>query len=258
MLQAQTPDDYVIATNETHSVREFCDLAFGHVGLPLTWRGSGEQEEGVGPQGRVLCVSIRATSAGRSGFDAGGRHAGSQRIELGTDGRFPGSGSHDGRSRLGRTHRFAQLDFRLIDQLVTTPLKPRIVFFNRPIGRTWKRRSIADRVAGRLIERLRCGSHRGQPNAVLSSVTYRSNGQRSPSRCESHADLAHAIRQAFFHRANPESGDVYPVRGLDQPEIEASGRRRDPDRSLSARLHRSLVAMVAQSPIHRLSAGYLS
>jgi GDPmannose 4,6-dehydratase len=33
MLQQDTPDDYVIATNETHSVREFCEIAFGHVGL---------------------------------------------------------------------------------------------------------------------------------------------------------------------------------------------------------------------------------
>ena len=33
MLQQDTPDDYVIATNETHSIREFLDLAFGHVGL---------------------------------------------------------------------------------------------------------------------------------------------------------------------------------------------------------------------------------
>jgi GDPmannose 4,6-dehydratase len=33
MLQEDTPDDYVVATGETHSVREFCELAFGHVGL---------------------------------------------------------------------------------------------------------------------------------------------------------------------------------------------------------------------------------
>jgi GDPmannose 4,6-dehydratase len=33
MLQQDTPDDYVIATNETHSIREFLDVAFGHVGL---------------------------------------------------------------------------------------------------------------------------------------------------------------------------------------------------------------------------------
>jgi GDPmannose 4,6-dehydratase len=36
MLQQDTPDDYVIATNETHSIREFLELAFGHVGLD--WR----------------------------------------------------------------------------------------------------------------------------------------------------------------------------------------------------------------------------
>ncbi len=33
MLQADEPDDYVIATGETHSVRDFCEMAFGHVGL---------------------------------------------------------------------------------------------------------------------------------------------------------------------------------------------------------------------------------
>jgi GDPmannose 4,6-dehydratase len=33
MLQQQTSDNYVVSTDETHSVREFCELAFGHVGL---------------------------------------------------------------------------------------------------------------------------------------------------------------------------------------------------------------------------------
>jgi GDPmannose 4,6-dehydratase len=33
MLQQDEPDDYVIATGETHSVREFCEIAFDHVGL---------------------------------------------------------------------------------------------------------------------------------------------------------------------------------------------------------------------------------
>src|SRR5437016_5246862 len=36
MLQQEQPDDYVVATGETHSVREFCELAFGHVGLDYT------------------------------------------------------------------------------------------------------------------------------------------------------------------------------------------------------------------------------
>jgi GDPmannose 4,6-dehydratase len=54
MLQAETPDDYVVATGETHTVREFCDLAFARAGLPLTWEGSGVDERGLGPDGRVL------------------------------------------------------------------------------------------------------------------------------------------------------------------------------------------------------------
>jgi GDPmannose 4,6-dehydratase len=54
MLQAAVPDDYVIATGETHTVREFCDLAFAHAGLPLRWQGSGPGEQGLDPSGRVL------------------------------------------------------------------------------------------------------------------------------------------------------------------------------------------------------------
>jgi GDPmannose 4,6-dehydratase len=54
MLQAAHPDDYVIATGETHPVREFCELAFAAAGLSLTWRGQGVDEQGLGPDGRVL------------------------------------------------------------------------------------------------------------------------------------------------------------------------------------------------------------
>jgi GDPmannose 4,6-dehydratase len=54
MLQADQPDDYVIATGENHSVREFCELAFSYVGFPLTWLGSGVEERGYGPDGRLL------------------------------------------------------------------------------------------------------------------------------------------------------------------------------------------------------------
>ncbi|MCP4201043.1 MAG: GDP-mannose 4,6-dehydratase [bacterium] len=54
MLQADEPLDYVIATGETHSVREFCEHAFAHVGLPLSWRGEGLAEEGVAADGRTL------------------------------------------------------------------------------------------------------------------------------------------------------------------------------------------------------------
>lgn len=54
MLQTDEPEDYVIATGQTHSVREFCELAFARAGLPLTWRGSGATAEGIAPDGRVL------------------------------------------------------------------------------------------------------------------------------------------------------------------------------------------------------------
>ena len=54
MLQADEPDDFVLATGETHTVREFCDLCFGEVGLPLTWKGADENEQGIDPDGRVL------------------------------------------------------------------------------------------------------------------------------------------------------------------------------------------------------------
>jgi len=54
MLQADEPDDFVIATGETHSVREFCELAFERIGLPLSWEGEGLEEKGLGPDGQCL------------------------------------------------------------------------------------------------------------------------------------------------------------------------------------------------------------
>ncbi|MDE2850995.1 MAG: GDP-mannose 4,6-dehydratase [Acidobacteriota bacterium] len=54
MLRAEDPEDYVIATGETHSVREFCEIAFARAGTPLTWRGEGVEEQGVAEDGRVL------------------------------------------------------------------------------------------------------------------------------------------------------------------------------------------------------------
>ncbi len=47
MLQQDEPDDYVIATGETHSVREFATLAFAEAGIPLEWQGKGVEERGV-------------------------------------------------------------------------------------------------------------------------------------------------------------------------------------------------------------------
>jgi GDPmannose 4,6-dehydratase len=54
MLQQDKPGDYVLATGETHSIREFCELAFKEIGVDLTWQGSGVDEQGVDGQGKVL------------------------------------------------------------------------------------------------------------------------------------------------------------------------------------------------------------
>jgi GDP-D-mannose dehydratase len=47
ILQQDTPDDYVLATGESHSVREFVEKAFSHIGRTIVWRGSGVEEKGV-------------------------------------------------------------------------------------------------------------------------------------------------------------------------------------------------------------------
>ena len=47
MLQQNEPDDYVIGTGESHSIREFVEKAFGYVGIELEWRGQGTEEIGI-------------------------------------------------------------------------------------------------------------------------------------------------------------------------------------------------------------------
>ena len=55
MMQQPEPDDYVIATGEYHTVREFVTLAFKHVGIELEWRGEGVDEQGIDKAtGKVL------------------------------------------------------------------------------------------------------------------------------------------------------------------------------------------------------------
>jgi GDPmannose 4,6-dehydratase len=55
MLQGDTPDDYVIATGKSHTVREFCERSFARAGWELAWRGEGNEEKGVDRKsGRVL------------------------------------------------------------------------------------------------------------------------------------------------------------------------------------------------------------
>ena len=60
IVQADEPGDYVVATGEMHTVREFVEASFARVGVPVEWRGSGVDEVGVdatgalGEPGRVL------------------------------------------------------------------------------------------------------------------------------------------------------------------------------------------------------------
>ena len=54
ILQNKQPEDFVIATGVQHSVREFCQLAFHHVGIELHWEGEGVDEKGIDENGRVL------------------------------------------------------------------------------------------------------------------------------------------------------------------------------------------------------------
>ena len=55
MLQAEEPDDFVIATGVQHTVREFTSLAFHYVGIDLEWQGSGMDEKGIDKAtGKVL------------------------------------------------------------------------------------------------------------------------------------------------------------------------------------------------------------
>ena len=47
MLQHDEPHDFVIATGESHSVREFCTLAFQYAGINVDWQGEGIKEKGI-------------------------------------------------------------------------------------------------------------------------------------------------------------------------------------------------------------------
>ena len=58
MLQGDAPHDYVIASGEQHSVREFVDLASHEIGIQLEWRGSGVEEVGVNVESQRPIVRI--------------------------------------------------------------------------------------------------------------------------------------------------------------------------------------------------------
>ena len=61
MLQADKPDDFVLATGETRSVREMVELAFAQVGRRISWRGKGVDETGVDETTGKTVVKIDPT-----------------------------------------------------------------------------------------------------------------------------------------------------------------------------------------------------
>src|SRR5690554_2869093 len=58
MLQHDTPEDFVIATGEMHSVREFCTLAFAEAGISLRWEGKGIDEKGICTKTNNILVEV--------------------------------------------------------------------------------------------------------------------------------------------------------------------------------------------------------
>ena len=58
MLQQSKPDDFVIATGETHSVREFAELAFKEVGIDLVWQGKDAQEKGIDKSSGKVVIEV--------------------------------------------------------------------------------------------------------------------------------------------------------------------------------------------------------
>ncbi len=58
MLQSDKPDDYVCATGETHSIREFCEKSFNHIGIDIKWRGAGVDEEGFDAKSGKTLIKV--------------------------------------------------------------------------------------------------------------------------------------------------------------------------------------------------------
>lgn len=58
ILQQEKPGDYVLATNETHTVREFVELSFAEVGIDIEWVGSGVEEKGFDKKTGRLLVDV--------------------------------------------------------------------------------------------------------------------------------------------------------------------------------------------------------
>ncbi len=58
MLQQDKPDDFVLATGKTNTVRHFCELAFNEIGIKLVWKGSGSNEKGLNAENGSTVIEV--------------------------------------------------------------------------------------------------------------------------------------------------------------------------------------------------------
>ncbi len=68
MLQQDEPEDFVIATGEQHSVREFVGAAAKELGMQISWKGKGAEEHGVDHKGRRIVEAEREQFMKQHGF----------------------------------------------------------------------------------------------------------------------------------------------------------------------------------------------
>ena len=58
MLQSDKPNDYVIATGESHSIKEFCEKAFAYAGIDIYWEGQGVEEKGIDKKNDKIVIEV--------------------------------------------------------------------------------------------------------------------------------------------------------------------------------------------------------
>ena len=102
ILQQDEPEDFVIATGEQHTVREFTELAFAHAGIELRWEGQGMEEKGYDKAtGKMLvCVNPRVVPTHRRGQSLGRSHQGENETRLESpEDQLRGTGKNHGTAR---------------------------------------------------------------------------------------------------------------------------------------------------------------
>ena len=110
ILQQDEPDDYVLASGESHSVREFVERAFAHVGRTIVWKGTGVDEVGIDRRSGEILVKVdpryfRPTEVETLQGDSGKAR---QRLRLAALNRLRRSGPGNGRGRPGASRNRAE------------------------------------------------------------------------------------------------------------------------------------------------------